>query len=167
MYTTFHIKSTTRKKIVPSPSIVLIIALWLVSCTFPSCRTRQDVEKSDYYKLKNMLLRLSRQPENLMSNELERLKTLELRSKRVSEIRTSCYEAYNIFYVASQLSGKADKLIDEIEESIAQHEDPETILGMKQKAEKMLSESNRHLEQANKMKETCYALMEEMEKPRH
>ncbi len=167
MYTTFHIKSTTRKNIVPFSTMALIIALLLVSHSFHACRIREDVEKSVYYKLKNMLLRLSKQPENLMPNELDRLKTLELRSERVSEIRTSCYEAYNKFFIASQLSAKADKLIDKIEESLQKQQGPEIILGMKQEAENMLDESNRLLEQANKRKEICYALMEEMEKPRH
>ncbi|MFH1434459.1 MAG: hypothetical protein ABIJ56_01965 [Pseudomonadota bacterium] len=151
----------------PFSTMTLIIALLLVSHCLHACRIKEDVEKSDYHKLKNMLLRLSKQPEDLMPGELERHKTLELRSERVSEIRTSCYEAYNKFFVASQLSGNADKLIDNIKASMEQHKDPEEILGLKQKAESMLEESNRHLEQATRMKETCYALMEEMEKPRH
>jgi hypothetical protein len=152
-----------QQKTIP---LVSFIALFVCTFSASSCTSPEDIDRQDYGKLKIAMLRISRQPDDLMGGELDRLKNLELRSKKVSRIRDDCYLAYHKVLLASGKSKEAGAVIQNIEKAVSENASAEVILEMKQEAESLLSESNKLLDDAGGLKDKCHGQMEEMENPR-
>jgi len=145
----------------------MIIAATLLAVSSASCLSQQDIDRRDYKKLKTVMLRISKAPDDMLSMEVQRLSGLHLDSKKIAEIRDSCSKAYAKVIMAAGKSREADAILDQMEKEASGKIDKVVILEMKQEATTLLNESNALLKEAEALKDDCYGRMEDMEKPRN
>jgi hypothetical protein len=145
---------------------VIIVAM-LLAVSSASCPSQQDIDRRDYKKLKTVMLRISKAPDDMLAMEVQRLRSLQLDSKKIAEIRDSCAKAYAKVILASSKSREADAILDKMEKDASGTIDTVVILEMKQEATTLLNESNALLKEAEALKDDCYGRMEDMEKPQN